>query len=239
MELKVCTECDEDKSVEEFGKYFDNRSKKYYYNSKCKICFSNYMKKYHKDNNEKILKYQKEYREKYKKESAVHGKRYREEHKEELRIYMKKYYEDNKEKLKKASNQYYKDNEEYIKKYRESIKEHTRNYMKGYHIRYYQDNKDYYRASNASRRAIKLNQTPPNADKKKIRYMYQTAHKLRELFDVEYHVDHIIPMSKGGLHHEDNLQILTAEENLKKSNKLSSKYKGLTLKECKKMMGDV
>jgi 5-methylcytosine-specific restriction endonuclease McrA len=35
-----------------------------------------------------------------------------------------------------------------------------------------------------------------------------------------YHVDHIIPLSKGGLHHPDNLQYLTAEENLKKGSKI-------------------
>jgi len=37
---------------------------------------------------------------------------------------------------------------------------------------------------------------------------------------IQHHVDHIIPLSKGGLHHPDNLQILTAEENLKKGAKL-------------------
>ena len=31
-----------------------------------------------------------------------------------------------------------------------------------------------------------------------------------------YHVDHIIPLCKGGLHHENNLQILTAHQNQSK-----------------------
>jgi 5-methylcytosine-specific restriction endonuclease McrA len=34
----------------------------------------------------------------------------------------------------------------------------------------------------------------------------------------EWHVDHIIPLSKQGLHHPDNLQIITAEENMRKNN---------------------
>jgi len=33
-------------------------------------------------------------------------------------------------------------------------------------------------------------------------------------------VDHVIPVAKGGLHHPDNLQIITAEDNLKKSDLL-------------------
>lgn len=35
-----------------------------------------------------------------------------------------------------------------------------------------------------------------------------------------YEVDHIVPVSKGGLHHQDNLQYLPKEVNRKKSNKL-------------------
>ena len=37
-----------------------------------------------------------------------------------------------------------------------------------------------------------------------------------------HHVDHIRPLAAGGVHHPDNLQVITAEENLSKS----SFYKG-------------
>lgn len=38
--------------------------------------------------------------------------------------------------------------------------------------------------------------------------------------NVKHRVDHIIPLSKGGLHHLDNLQILKAVDNLRKWCKL-------------------
>ena len=41
---------------------------------------------------------------------------------------------------------------------------------------------------------------------------------------VGYHVDHIIPIAKGGKHRLDNLQYLTKEENLRKRDKLPTIY---------------
>lgn len=61
--------------------------------------------------------------------------------------------------------------------------------------------------------ARKLNQMPSNADVKKIKEIYANC-------PVGYEVDHKIPISKGGLHHEDNLQYLLKSENRRKSNKL-------------------
>ena len=56
----------------------------------------------------------------------------------------------------------------------------------------------------------------------KIYKIYERSRMLSEMTGIQHHVDHIIPLSKGGLHHPDNLQILTAEENLKKGAKLIS-----------------
>jgi len=49
---------------------------------------------------------------------------------------------------------------------------------------------------------------------------YDTAKCLEAISGEKYHVDHIMPLSKGGRHEPWNLQVLTAEENLKKSNKI-------------------
>ncbi len=68
-------------------------------------------------------------------------------------------------------------------------------------------------AHNQSKYRAKQYRKPhPTANKEIIRQFYMNCPK-------GYHVDHIIPLSKGGPHHQDNLQYLTIKENLKKSNK--------------------
>jgi len=61
--------------------------------------------------------------------------------------------------------------------------------------------------------AKRKNQTPANIDIKALQEFYLNCPK-------GYEVDHIIPISKGGLHSLENLQYLTISENRKKSNKI-------------------
>lgn len=57
------------------------------------------------------------------------------------------------------------------------------------------------------------------ADRDAIAAIYTEARKLTRETGIEHHVDHIKPLVAGGTHHPNNLQILTAEENLKKGAK--------------------
>ena len=69
------------------------------------------------------------------------------------------------------------------------------------------------------RNARKLNQTPPDADFNKIQEFYIKRDVLNKLTGIKHEVDHIIPLSRGGLHHQDNLQILTKSQNCIKGNR--------------------
>jgi 5-methylcytosine-specific restriction endonuclease McrA len=87
------------------------------------------------------------------------------------------------------------------------------------------------RVHSAKRRCSKLQRTPKWLtifDKQYIRHIYTQARELEKLDGIKRHVDHIIPLQGKtvcGFHVPWNLQILTADENLNKSNKLTVDYK--------------
>lgn len=74
----------------------------------------------------------------------------------------------------------------------------------------------------AKRRALKANtyELLSPEDKDKVREIYKECKSLNnDAGYIKYHVDHIRPLSKGGAHAPSNLQILLAEDNLKKGDK--------------------
>jgi len=153
-------------------------------------------------------------------------------------LYKKVYKLRNSDKVKDTNARYYLSNKEGILAYQ---KEHRRGYQIEYYVKnkdkrkayqkeyyienrekcnkacrkYYIDNREVYAAHSAKRRAAKLNATPKWADLEKIKTFYLKRPE-------GHHVDHIIPLQGEkicGLHVLENLQYLTAEENLKKGNR--------------------
>lgn len=69
------------------------------------------------------------------------------------------------------------------------------------------------KASVYAYRARKRNAIPADADLNLIKKIYESC-------PAGYQIDHIVPLSKGGLHHQDNLQYLPAKDNQSKNNRL-------------------
>jgi len=51
-----------------------------------------------------------------------------------------------------------------------------------------------------------------------IKNFYEYSVRLKNKLGIEFHVDHIVPLSLGGLHHPSNLQVVPAVWNLRKKN---------------------
>jgi len=159
--------------------------------SPCKAC----KKQYYQENREQKLEYQKQYDQGNREQRLEYKRQHRQRNRGQILEYKKQYYQENREKIL-----------EYFKNYR-------------------QENPEKISAGSAKRRALELDNIPDvisNCPKEKERLVQ--IYKLRNLFTkttgIEYHVDHIWPLSKGGPHWAGNLQIITAEENLSKGDKL-------------------
>lgn len=72
--------------------------------------------------------------------------------------------------------------------------------------------------------------TPSWFEKNKVAGKYKTAKRLSELTGIPHSVDHIIPLRSPivcGLHCNDNLRVITLEDNMRKLNKLQVPQAGM------------
>lgn len=137
----------------------------------------------------------------------------------------KEWYERNKELIKERSRQWAIDNPE--KRYKIHRKNRDKD-LENHNARnreWNSKNKDVKAALSAKRRSAKLNRTPKWLTADDIEHMqalYSVAAMIQRESGVEYHIDHIIPLQGkfvSGLHVPDNLRVIPAVDNLKKSNK--------------------
>ncbi len=72
------------------------------------------------------------------------------------------------------------------------------------------------------RRALKKKSCVPltHSEREEMLLLEKTRRELCKETGREYHIDHIIPLSRGGLHHPTNTRIIEGKDNLLKSNQL-------------------
>jgi len=198
--MKTCSKCKISKGPSGFSK---KKAAKDGLQAQCKACTAGY----NKANRESIAAKQAEWRQENLESIAAYQAEYRKENREEQAAYQAEWYQENREAVVARQAKWYQEN-------REAKLAKNSKYQKA--------NPDKCRAIQAKRKAAKLQRTPAWVDFEAIKAVYAEAHRLEELDGIPRHVDHVIPLQGelvSGLHIASNLQILTAEENLSKSNK--------------------
>jgi len=66
------------------------------------------------------------------------------------------------------------------------------------------------------RKAAKKAAVPEDFNAKRTSMIYAWAKRVQKCLGIEMHVDHIVPLAKGGKHNYDNLQVLPAQLNMRK-----------------------
>lgn len=194
-QIKQCSRCNNSFSLDNF------RTKGNYFFSYCKSCEREYSKIYREKNKEKIKKSKSEYYFKNIDEIKIKQKEYKENNKDILlfkkRHKSKIYRENNKDKIIQYRKIYNK---------RLSCKVSKKNYKH-------------------KRRAI---ENAGDITNKQLLKLENNINKCywcnNKIIDNKYHLDHYIPLSKGGKHTISNLVVSCPNCNLKKGNKDPYKF---------------
>ena len=213
MEIKICTKCKRELPLDMFQK---DRTKRDGLACRCKECKAEYARQYVIDHREERRAYKKKYWQENKHRLADERKKYRDAHKEDMRIYHKKHYEENKERI--IADGYERKKKKLktdpIFKYKEQIRHFV---WLGFHRRGFQKPATTEQMVGCTAEELKayLNET----FYKNYGYKYDGTEKV--------HIDHIIPLSTAKtqeevakLFHYTNLQLLKAEHNQMKSDRL-------------------
>lgn len=206
--IKQCKGCNK---LLDSSEFYSVKMNKDGLRGKCKKCTCIDTNKYCKSNPEKYKAY---------------SKTRRAENASDVRAAKNAYYKKNRDKLLKQDKASRERNKEaYLSRERKWYKNRTDEQVlakKKYRKEYIKKNAPAFRAYAATKKAIKIQTKPLWANNEYIKLFYVLAKIEENRVGEKVHVDHIIPLNGKnvcGLHCEDNLQLLTAKDNLQKYNK--------------------
>ena len=193
---KICTICNQEKSIELF--YFYKHRQKH--GIRCIECLNKQSRDYKLKNKEKVTIAHKKYYLENKKEK----KEYAEKNKEKIATRQKKYREDNKESIRESMRKYHLENKEYLL-------QKKKEYLKTPIGKACHKNKEYNRRTIKKDGDVKTEQLLKLQQNAKVCYWCGV-----NLKNIKVHIDHYVPLSKGGQHTMSNLVVSCSICNQKK-----------------------
>jgi hypothetical protein len=182
-----------------------------------------YHKEYYEKNRDKIIARAKENYQNNKEVKKAYNKQWQKNNPDKVKASRKK----RSKALTKKSKDWYYNNHEHALKTRQEYraKDENKQKMAEYHKQYRKENLGYTNSIKKRYKLAKKKRTPAWLTKEQIKEIdsfYILAYTKTQETGIQHHVDHIIPLqgkNVSGLHVPWNLQVLTAKENTKKSNK--------------------
>ena len=201
MQTKICTKCHIEKELAEFHKKANSL---YGVRAVCRICYNQYRNQYNHDN--QVSKKHYERHKQYYQDK-------RDANRESANAYFKEYYQTHKEEHKLAMQQW-----------RLKNKEHEKEMQKLYNKT--DKGKAVRKTIDSNRRIAKKSGSFIPDDILNL-YRLQSGKCVYCKYCIEnnnYHVDHIMPLSKGGTNELKNIQLLCPQCNLSKNDKLPEDF---------------
>ena len=125
-------------------------------------------------------------------------------------------YVENREEINRKHKEYREANREELKRKRDANREEKKRYDR----EYAKSNPAKIAAASSRRRAMIRKALHPDHDKNIEDTIFELRDRLTAKTGIQFHVDHIIPISRGGWHHHANLKVIPSKLNLEKWAKL-------------------
>lgn len=214
MENRVCSKCGEAKPLNQFEK--DNRVPSGR-GTRCRVCVREYARQWRNTNRDAYNAYFKSYYQQHKDEHAEDTSRWYRANKSKVRAAGRRRYAVNPDPLKEKRQRQY-----WAKPDRERA--NARRWRKANPIAH--------RAHEAHRRALKLHSngkyTPADVQRL-LETQAGLCHWCQSLLDV-YHVDHVVPLSRGGSNSAENIALACPSCNLRKKDKTPEEWQALLIR---------
>jgi hypothetical protein len=161
---------------------------------------------------------------------ATYRKNKYEKNKDKILARAKKWRQENKDKINETRKAWVSKNKEHLREYGRKRYKEKKDQIKKIQKKYYENNKHIYRKNAALYFANRKSNTPSfilecPIENERVKNIYRLRQIITEATGVEHHVDHMWPLADGGPHWSGNMQIISAEENIKKSGTVDTAIK--------------